>query len=237
LNEIQQQIKDLKQTNDEFVNENNNEKQKQLLKKVNQQLQKTLIHNVITNTTLTVEDGSVDLRKLVPQYGNIGGTIEQPLITKIKHLLWNDIEIEWNLQNGISASSKMIIQYKTENNNELKECISIATTAAIGGRKLVEDKKIILRFLSNKKYATINNKVNVTLFSIIGHVIMPELARLNKKFAIKFKEVLGGDFLYGNCNLSKLSEKRREALINLKSKHPLKEEEIVLIQKAIMIEG
>jgi len=90
-----------------------------------------------------------------------------------------------------------------------------------------------LRYLVTRKFATINNNVNITLFSIIGHAILPGLAKMRVKFAIRFKDVLGGDYLYGNCNLNKLSEKRKEALNNLKIKHPLSNEEIDIIQKLV----
>jgi len=116
---------------------------------------------------------------------------------------------------------------------EEKELIALSTLAAIGGRKLVLDKKINLRYLVNRKFSTINNNINITLFSIIGHAIMPILAQFKYKFAIRFRETLGGDYLYGNCNLSKLSEKRKEALTNLKNKHPLTSDDINAIQTLV----
>jgi len=105
----------------------------------------------------------------------------------------------------------------------------IAVHAAIGGSKLVADKKLVLRQLVNKKYATINSQINITLFSLIGHILMPYLATKGIPMALKFRDVLGGDFLFGNANLENLSIKRKEALLNLKRKHIFTKEDMIKI--------
>jgi len=160
---------------------------------------------------------------------------EKELKTEVKFNLDDLDELFASLVTNVSGItiSDLLIFTKDLSNAQKKECVACSSLCAIGGRKLLQDRKFVLRFLADKKYATIGNNINVTLFSIIGHAIMPVLAEKGKIFAIKFKDVLGGDFLFGSPNLTKLSLKRKEALENIREKHKLTAIDCVKIQTNI----
>jgi hypothetical protein len=131
---------------------------------------------------------------------------------------------------GASATD-VINMFMTVPKEYLYKLIVICLAAAIGSRKTFDEPTIakytkeIMPFLSIS--ATISNKLNFTLLSFAGHMLIKSEKSKNNPAAKAFREKIKADSIWDmNKDKALLSDARKSIILEFATKHPVDKQEI-----------
>jgi len=88
---------------------------------------------------------------------------------------------------------------------------------ALGGKTLYYKEKIVLRNCIKLPHIIHGNHENFYLMSALGNILIEHLGYLGNETALKFKELLGGKYLYEGAKLHRMSRQRKSIIKAVKT--------------------